>query len=109
MELRVIVGIIYFSLIAIGIAWMCWFLPKDRRRRLWVHLKTENLYRPVRRCRIKNPTTGEWVDAVIYIRGEGVYVREETDFLLNFKQLEQWEKNGNDSKQRVSEAGRQTS
>lgn len=102
-----IVGIVYFSLIVLGIAWMCWFLPKDRRRRFWVHLKTENIYRPIRRCRMKNPTTREWVDAVIYVRGDNIFVREEIDFLQNFEQLGQWEQqHGNDSKQRVPEVSR---
>lgn len=51
----------------------------------------------------------EWVDAVIYVRGDDVFVREEMNFLQNFEQLGHWEQHGNDSKQRVSETSRQTS
>ena len=104
-----IVCIVYFSLIALGIAWMRWFLSRDKCERFWVYRKTGTLYGPVRRCRMKNPTTGDWVDAIIYVKGENVYVRDELDFLLNFEQLGQWEKNGMTVSKRHQKADKQTS
>lgn len=41
-------------------------------------------------CRMKNPTTREWVDAVIYqdtLRNN--YVREKNDFMDKFQKIEE--------------------
>lgn len=51
---------------------------------------TDNgLYRIVDFCKMKNPTTREWVDGVIYrnIRTYEIYVREKSDFEDKFKVL----------------------
>lgn len=51
---------------------------------------TDNgLYRIVDFCKMKNPTTREWVDGVIYrnVRTYEIYVREKSDFEDKFKVL----------------------
>lgn len=47
----------------------------------------DGIYRIMDFCRMKNPTTREWVDAVIYrnIRTYDIYVREKNDFENKFK------------------------
>lgn len=47
----------------------------------------DGIYRIMEFCRMKNPTTREWVDAVIYrnIRTYENFVREKSDFEDNFK------------------------
>lgn len=46
-------------------------------------------------CRMKNPTTGEWVDGVMYMEfteintiGSKIFVREKEDFYKQFKLVE---------------------
>ncbi|WP_418821729.1 hypothetical protein [Phocaeicola plebeius] len=39
-------------------------------------------------CRLKNPTTREWVDGVCYCDGEQVFVREKIDFYNHFKNVQ---------------------
>lgn len=47
----------------------------------------DGIYRIMDFCRMKNPSTREWVDAVIYrnIRTYEMYAREKSDFVLKFK------------------------
>lgn len=47
----------------------------------------DGIYRIIDFCRMKNPTTREWVDAVIYrnVRTYEMYVREKNDFEDKFK------------------------
>ena len=47
----------------------------------------DGIYRILDFCRMKNPTTREWIDAVIYhnIRTYEKYVREKSDFEDKFK------------------------
>ena len=47
----------------------------------------DGIYRIMDFCRMKNPTTREWVDAVIYrnVRTYEFYVREKNDFEDKFK------------------------
>lgn len=49
----------------------------------------DGIYRIVDFCRMKNPTTREWVDGVIYrnVRTYEIYVREKSDFEDKFKVL----------------------
>ena len=39
--------------------------------------------------RMKDPTTGKWVNAVAYGRGFSVFVREEKDFFDKFKEVKE--------------------
>lgn len=59
----------------------------------YVHTKTGNRYRFIQECLMK--IDGTWKDAVIYEsekNGE-IYVREYSDFTLNFKRLSEWKEN----------------
>ncbi len=56
----------------------------------WLYPKNGHKYAIVNQgvTRMKNPTTKEWIDAIIYTDGKGFYVREASDFNNKFK-LEQ--------------------
>ena len=59
---------------------------------IYVHTKTGNRYRIIQECLMK--IDGTWKDAVVYVsekNGE-MYVREYSDFVLNFKRLSEWKK-----------------
>lgn len=53
----------------------------------WLYPKNGHKYAIVNQSvtRMKNPTTGEWIDAIIYTDGKGFYVRESNDFNSKFK------------------------
>lgn len=53
----------------------------------WLYLKNGHKYAIVNQgvTRMKNPTNGEWVDAIVYTDGKGFYVREASDFNKKFK------------------------
>lgn len=53
----------------------------------WVYPKNGHKYAIVNQgvIRMKNPTTKEWVDAIIYTDGKGFYVREASEFNKKFK------------------------
>ena len=71
---------------------------KEIRGKLYVYPKNGHQYMPLYRCRMKNPTSGEWFDAIIYkgVEDEKFYVRERKDFLDKFVKLTDW-KNGSSS------------
>ena len=59
---------------------------------IYVHIKTGNRYRIIQECLMK--IEGTWKEAVVYVSekdGE-MYVREYSDFVLNFKRLSEWKK-----------------
>lgn len=53
----------------------------------WVYPKNGHKYAIVNQgvTRMKNPTTKEWIDAIIYTDGKGFYVRDVSDFNKKFK------------------------
>ena len=53
----------------------------------WVYPKNGHKYAIVNQgvIRMKNPTTKEWADAIIYTDGKGFYVREASEFNKKFK------------------------
>lgn len=53
----------------------------------WVYPKNGHKYAIVNQgvIRMKNPTTKEWIDAIIYTDGKGFYVREASEFNKKFK------------------------
>lgn len=98
----ILIGVILFFII--GLYLLSKVALKERKKKVYVYPKTEHLYMPLYRCRMKNPTSGEWFDAIIYkgIEDEKFYVRERKDFLDKFVKLNDWE-NGNSNRQGVSE------
>lgn len=59
---------------------------------IYVHTKTGNRYRIIQECRMKYD--GKWMDAIAYIgeKDSEMYIREYSDFVLNFKRLSEWKK-----------------
>lgn len=60
---------------------------------IYIHTKTGNRYRVIQECLMK--IDGTWKDAVVYVsekNGE-MYVREYSDFVINFKSLSEWKEN----------------
>ena len=53
----------------------------------WLYPKNGHKYAIVNQgvTRMKNPTTKEWTDAIIYTDGKGFYVREASEFNKKFK------------------------
>jgi hypothetical protein len=53
----------------------------------WLYPKNGHKYAIVNQgvARMKNPTNGEWVDAIVYTDGKGFYIREASDFNKKFK------------------------
>ena len=57
---------------------------------IYVHTKTGNRYRIIQECKMKY--NGKWMDAIAYVseRDNEMYIREYSDFILNFKRLSEW-------------------
>lgn len=57
---------------------------------IYVHTKTGNRYRIIQECKMKY--NGKWMDAIAYVseRDNEMYIREYSDFVLNFKTLSEW-------------------
>ena len=101
---KIIIPIVVFILCALGSWYLVRLRLKEIRNKLYVYPKNDHYYEPLFRCRMKNPTSGEWFDAIIYqdYNTKHLYVRERKDFLDEFIKLKDW-KNGNRSKQGISE------
>lgn len=92
---RIAIPIAVFILCTIG-AWYAIKLRwKELRDRMYVYPKNGHQYMPLYRCRMKNPVSGEWFNALIYQGMENgeLYVREYKDFFDKFVKLLDW-KNG---------------
>ena len=74
---------------------------KEIRSRTYVYPKTGHEYMPLHRCRMKNPVSGEWFNALIYQRMENgeLYVREYKDFFDKFVKLSDWENGTKETKE----------
>lgn len=83
---RFAIPVIVAILLCLALLW----LNRDIKRSLWVYKKTGNKYLPVAIYKMKNPTTGEWVDAVAYRRDGNIYIRERQDFYDKFVPISQW-------------------
>ena len=61
-------------------------------RFIYVHTKTGNRYRIIQECKMKY--NGKWMDAIAYVseKNDEMYIREYSDFVLNFKSLSEWKK-----------------
>lgn len=64
----------------------------NKAKELWEsHLnrfypKNQHTYAVIKEVKMKNPTTGEWVDGVIYSDGKDIYVRDMKDFACKFSE-----------------------
>ena len=78
---------IILFLIFIILIFICLYLArKEYQKSLYFYPKNKHFYTSCHTCRIKNPTSGEWVDAVVYqdIKSGNYYARELSDFLAKF-------------------------
>ena len=92
MEKEIIVFFIAMVVFIIITALILVIAYKRDRRFFYVHTKTGNRYRVIQECKMKY--ANKWMDAIAYASekdGE-IYVREYSDFVLNFKGLSEWEK-----------------
>ena len=95
MEIWRIVIIAVVLLCAIGGVWYVIRLKlQEIRSKTYVYPKTGHEYMPLYRCRMKNPVSGEWFNALIY---RGMNDGEYKDFFDKFVKLNDW-KNGNKDK-----------
>ena len=90
MENGVIIVLIIMVCLIIATALITADLCKRDKQFIYVHTKTGNRYRIIQECLMK--IDGTWKDAIVYVsekNGE-MYVREYSDFVLNFKTLSEW-------------------
>lgn len=45
------------------------------------------IYMFLGKCKYKDPQTREWINAMMYQNENGIFVREESDFISSFKRL----------------------
>ena len=92
MEDKIIAIVIVAILAVITVVSTLMCVHKRDKEFIYVHIKTGNKYRIIQECLMK--IDGTWKDAVVYVsekNGE-MYVREYSDFVLNFKTLSEWKK-----------------
>jgi len=58
---------------------------KDKSPNPKTGLSHENAYQVIGTCFMKDPTSREWLPAVIYKGGDEVYVRELNEFIEKFQ------------------------
>jgi hypothetical protein len=93
MENRVIIVLIIMVCLIIATALIMADLRKRDQQFIYVHTKTGNRYRIVQVCKMKYD--GKWMDAIAYVseKDSEMYIREYSDFMLNFKRLSEWKEN----------------
>lgn len=68
-----------------------WYI-KDRVHQInphkYLYPKNNHLYTILQDIRVKNSSTGEWEDAVLYTDGKGTYAREKKDFHSKFRKIQ---------------------
>lgn len=88
-----IIAIIIVAILAVIVVVSTLICAYERNKEFtYVHIKTGNRYRVIHEGLMK--IDGIWKDAIIYISEKNceVYVREYSDFVLNFKTLSEWKK-----------------
>lgn len=98
---RITIPIIVLIVACIGAYYTIKIMIKERNERTYVYPKTGHKYMPLYRCRMKNPVSGEWFNALIYQGMENgeLYVREYKDFFDKFVKLLDWENGTKESRQ----------
>lgn len=90
---KIIVFVVILILLMLGAWYAIKLQRKEFEKRAYVYPKTGHKYMPLYRCRMKNPVSGEWFNALIYQGMENgeLYVREYKDFFDKFVKLLDWE------------------
>ena len=98
---RIVIPVVIFILYVIGVWYVMRLRIKKIRNRTYVYPKTGHKYMPLYRCRMKNPVSGEWFNALIYQGMENgeLYVREYKDFFDKFVKLLDWENGTKETKE----------
>ena len=98
---RIAIPIIVLIVACIGAYYTIRIMVKERNERTYVYPKTGHKYMPLYRCRMKNPVSGEWFNALIYQGMENgeLYVREYKDFFDKFVKLLDWENGTKETKE----------
>ena len=75
-----------------SIAAIIWAIQKELDKYTFVYPKTGNKYVVLYDIKMKDPSTGEWKEAVVYkgVEDGNYYVREERDFFNKFVKLHDW-------------------
>lgn len=96
---RIAIPIVVLILCSIGAWYAVRLRVREIKDSLYVYPKNGHQYMPLVRCRMKNPTSGQWFDALIYqdYNTKHLYVRDKKDFFDKFVKLKDYE-NGNNSK-----------
>ena len=98
---RIAIPIVVLILASIGAWYTVRLMRKEQRDRMYVYPKNGHQYIPLYRCRMKNPVSGEWFNALIYQGMENgeLYVREYKDFFDKFVKLLDWENGTKETKE----------
>lgn len=98
---RIAIPVVISILCAIGVWYVIRLRIKEIRSRTYVYPKTGHEYMPLYRCRMKNPVSGEWFNALIYkgMDDGELYVREYKDFFDKFVKLLDWENGTKETKE----------
>lgn len=102
---RIAIPIMVFTLCVIGAWYVIRLRIKEIRSKTYVYPKTGHKYMSLYRCRMKNPVSGEWFNALIYhliyqgMENGKLYVREYKDFFDKFVKLLYWENETKESGQ----------
>ena len=98
---RIVIPVVIFILYVIGVWYVMRLRVKKIRSKTYVYPKTGHKYMPLYRCRMKNPVSGEWFNALIYQGMENgeLYVREYKDFFDKFVKLLDWENGTKETKE----------
>lgn len=98
---RIAIPVVIFILYVIGVWYVIRLRAKKIRNRTYVYPKTGHKYVSLYRCRMKNPVSGEWFNALIYQGMENgeLYVREYKDFFDKFVKLLDWENGTKETKE----------
>lgn len=98
---KILVFIAILAVLSIGAWYAIKLKGEELREQLYVYPKTGHKYMPLHRCRMKNPVSGEWFNALIYqgMENSELYVREYKDFFDKFVKLLDWENETKESGQ----------
>ena len=85
--------IVIFILCIIAVMYVTMLWLQEIRSKTYVCPETGHKYMPLHRCRMRNPVSGEWLNALIYqeVNNGELYVREYKDFFDKFVKLLDWE------------------
>lgn len=98
---RIAIPLVIIAIFIIANFYIIKLRLKEIREKLYVYPKNGHQYMPLYRCRMKNPVSGEWFNALIYQGMENgeLYVREYKDFFDKFVKLLDWENETKESGQ----------